>query len=467
MGICGSRHAARNSTEQRSTGIVQPLNLDQFELRRVIGKGAFGKVRTVTHKESSKFYALKYISKSACIEQQAVANIVRERKILEMLQHPLICNMRYAFQDVDYLYLVSDLMLGGDLRFHLLRKSFTEATIRHWIAEIASALSYCHSRSIIHRDVKPDNILLSASGHARLADFNISTQIKNDVLPTSRSGSLFYMAPEVLEGCPYDGTVDYWSLGVVMYECVYGKRPFDGKSNLEVTQAVCGSKVTFEQTSPPVTEECNHAISQLLQPRPQDRCRDLQCLKALPFFCQLDWERLEAGESQPIFVPGDGNNFDAAWELEEILLQDMPLENRRRKSPKCKAMDEKHKDYQQTELMNKHFTDFDYTVVTSAANDEKLDLCAMLETQESYISLPQATLDTDSTGVIVLDKITINVPPKEPISLSTTPALRTGLFRTKSKKRTALPTGVLSLKPGARVAILSSGASLLFIGTES
>lgn len=452
MGSCFSK-SKKNQKQITPEGTPEPLCLSQFELRRVIGKGAFGKVKTVVHKQTQRSYALKYVNKAVCLEQQAAPNVVRERKILEILDHPLVCNMRYAFQDSEYLYLVFDLMLGGDLRFHLLRRSFTESAIRHWIAEIASALSYCHSRGIVHRDVKPDNVLLTACGHAKLADFNISTQIKRNVLPQSKSGSLFYMAPEIHQGLPYDSAVDYWSLGVVMYECLYGKNPFKGKSNAAVEQTVCSTDVEISVTEPPVSPDCVQAMKQLLQRDPGIRCCTLTELQALPFFVNLDWTKVVTGSSDPIFIPGEGKNFDAAWELEEILLHDMPLESRKPQPTKPRLANEKHKNNDMLNLIEKHFTDFEY-IAEVALIEEKFGLGDLLENQKSTASLAGAASDLDEPGTVVLDEGLAT--PKEATSCPGSPSKRNGLFRSKSKKTkrsVILPAGVLSLKPGARVKV--------------
>ena len=166
--------------------------------------------------KTKEIYALKYIRKIDCVRADFAHNIIRERRILQELEHPLIVNLRYAFQDEEFMYMVSDLMyafqlsllinlrLGGDLRFHINRKTFTEEAIRFWIAEVACALRYLHTRGIVHRyhafigvtygsDVKPDNILLDAEGHAHLADFNVASYLQPNRKLTGRSGTAAYM----------------------------------------------------------------------------------------------------------------------------------------------------------------------------------------------------------------------------------------------------------------------------------
>jgi len=130
------------------------VELSHFHLLRSVGKGAFGKVRVVQHKRTKEIYALKYINKEKCIRMRAVENIIQERRLLEEVEFPLICNLRYAFQDDENLFMVLDLMLGGDLRFHLERTGpMREEVVRFYVAELALALDALHSRHIIHRQV--------------------------------------------------------------------------------------------------------------------------------------------------------------------------------------------------------------------------------------------------------------------------------------------------------------------------
>jgi serine/threonine kinase 32 len=238
------------------------VNLYHFDLHRAVGKGAFGKVRVVEHKRSKKLYALKYIDKSRCIRQKAIANIIQERRLLEEIDHPFIVNLRYAFQDDENCFFVLDLMLGGDLRFHLERKGFIkEDVVRFWIAELSCALKYLHRQRIIHRDLKPDNILLDAGGHAHITDFNVAIHYSERRHHTSVAGSMAYMAPQVLNKKGYSWQIDWWSLGITAYELMFHRRPFDGRNSERMNHAITKDPLRFPDNAP---QRCSdEAISAL------------------------------------------------------------------------------------------------------------------------------------------------------------------------------------------------------------
>ena len=140
------------------------VSLSHFRLLRALGKGAFGKVRIVQHLKTKKLYALKYINKKKCVAMSATNNIIQERLLLEKLNNLFICNLCFAFQDDQHLFMVLDLMLGGDLRFHMERRGrFMEFEIAFLAAEICCGLSFLHSKQIVHRDLKPDNSILYLS----------------------------------------------------------------------------------------------------------------------------------------------------------------------------------------------------------------------------------------------------------------------------------------------------------------
>ncbi|KAL5611779.1 hypothetical protein BROUX41_000646 [Berkeleyomyces rouxiae] len=345
------------------------VSLNHFRLLRVVGRGAFGKVRIVERKDTGLSFALKYIRKDEIIRSESVRNIIRERRMLEDVNHPFICNLRYSFQDIEYMYLVVDLMTGGDLRFHISRKTFTEEAVRFWIAELGCALRYVHSQGIIHRDVKPDNVLLDADGHVHLTDFNVATYVVPGRLIASRSGTLAYLGPEVYAGKGYDVRADWWSLGVVFYECIYNKRPFEGNSEQTLSQAIQAGRPRFPITQPPVSIPCMYAMMAALDVNPDTRLGSTwESFTQNEFFQAIDFDGLEKKFLEPIFVPSsEKTNFDATYDLEELLLEEAPLEARaRRQKPRERLKDDAtDKEIREDELyrmIDSEFKNFDYTV---------------------------------------------------------------------------------------------------------
>ncbi|RKP12162.1 kinase-like domain-containing protein [Piptocephalis cylindrospora] len=318
------------------------VELAHFHLLRSVGKGAFGKVRIVQHKRDKRNYALKYINKAKCIKMRAVENIIQERRLLEEVQHPLVCNLRFAFQDDENLFMVLDLMLGGDLRFHLDRRQngLPEDVVKFYCAQVSIGLAHLHSKRVVHRDLKPDNILLDELGHAHLTDFNIAVQYNEKRPLTAVAGSMAYMAPEVLRKKGYFASVDWWSLGVVIFELLFGKRPFRGKTNTSLTQAILHDELRFPaDVEDRVSPECVSAIRGFLTRDIHRRlgadADGLDGLKAHPWFQGLPWDQLATKEAQSPFIPDSKHaNFDATHELEELLLEDNPLKVKKRAKPK-------------------------------------------------------------------------------------------------------------------------------------
>ncbi|KNE61678.1 AGC/YANK protein kinase [Allomyces macrogynus ATCC 38327] len=314
-----------------------PVELRHFHIGRVIGKGAFGKVRIIERRGPDKTtYALKYMSKEHIIKQRAYRNIIRERQLLEKVFHPFIVNLCFAWQDDLYLYMAFDLMLGGDLRFHLGRHDrLPEAVVAFYAAEVSSALIYLHSRKVIHRDVKPDNLLLDLQGHVHITDFNCACYLEDGKAIISETGTQGYMAPEVYTDVGYRESVDWWSLGVTLYELLHGERPFVANSIEELARLVKTEPVTWNcDTSP----EMREFVMGLLT---RSTSRRLGCGRHGPLAVRnhalfdkygYDWDRLVAKELEPPFAPDPtASNFDARFELEELLLEEeAPLVAQRR-----------------------------------------------------------------------------------------------------------------------------------------
>ncbi|KAJ1645784.1 hypothetical protein LPJ64_002677 [Coemansia asiatica] len=345
----------------------QSLGLHKFRLLQVIGRGSFGKVRMVEHRETNKAYALKYINKATCIGMKSHHNTIRERDMLEEIDHPFIVNLRFSFQDEFSMYVVMDLMIGGDLRFHMMRRRFVEGVIRFWIAELACAIDHLHrNHKIVHRDIKPDNILIDDQGHVALTDFNIATRIKGGQMHYSVAGTANYMAPEVVSGVGYTYSVDWWSLGVVMYECVYGKRPFrHKKTNDQLKRALMQEEIQFPIIADvQVSFDCISAMRGFLQKDPSQRLgcgpNGLDNVKSHPFFASINWPLLEAKQLDPPFAPSsDESNFDISHDLEEMLLEPAPLDPKRRVAMKKHQTPTEH-ETQEYHDITAQFAAFDY-----------------------------------------------------------------------------------------------------------
>ncbi|KAK7035213.1 hypothetical protein VNI00_011980 [Paramarasmius palmivorus] len=332
------------------------VNLFHFSLCRVVGKGAFGKVRVVKHKQTKDLYALKYMDKAQCVQMKAVKHVIQERLLLEEIDHPYVVNLRYAFQDDENCFFVLDLMLGGDLRFHVARMgSLPEDLVRFYVAQLSSALAYLHSRGIIHRDIKPDNILLDEQGNAHLTDFNVAVRCKGSM--QGIAGSMAYMAPEMLRRQAYNQYVDWWSLGVCAYELMFGRRPFNGQTNDDLNHSILKDALHFPHNKA-CSLEGRQAIEGFLE---RDTMKRLGCqpyrsyddFRKLPWFSAIDWDALQAKQHTTPFVPDcTKGNYDVSHEVEELLLENKPLKAKERKaknqidlSDEMRMMEERFKPY--------------------------------------------------------------------------------------------------------------------------
>jgi len=362
------------------------VNLFHFVLLRCVGKGAFGKVRVVQHKQTSELYALKYINKAKCVKMRAVPNVIQERRLLEEVDHPFIVNLRYAFQDDENCFFVLDLMLGGDLRFHLERLGLMpEDTVRFYVAQLSSGLAFLHEMGIMHRDLKPDNILLDERGNAHLTDFNIAVHFGERKL-TGVAGSMAYMAPEILLKRGYTYCIDWWSLGVCTYELIFGRRPFRGRSNSDLTNSISRDPLKWPEDA---EKKCSRVgmqvVKGLLERDPTKRfgCNSqgegFQELRRHPWFKPVDWDTLESKKQTPPFTPDAKKaNFDASHELEELLLEDNPLKAKARKanqdnlSVEMRQMEEQFTSYDFKKMQRRSYYPHNHLISTATATSSGL-----------------------------------------------------------------------------------------------
>ena len=294
------------------------LNRDMFEFMTVIGKGGFGKVWKVQYKKTKEYFALKEMSKRKILDKKSEKSINSEMKFLSILNHPFIVNMHYAFQDNDNLYLVIDLLSGGDLRYHCSRyRTFSEEQTRFFIACITYSLKYIHENNVIHRDIKPENLVLDDKGYLRVTDFGIAKYNTADN-SSETSGTPGYMSPEVMNSENHSFTADFFAIGVIGFEFLMGYRPYNGKNRKEIKDKIFSEKVIIkpEQRQKGWSEDVIDFINKLLE---RDKTLRLGCnkgveeLKEHEWLKYYPWEELEQKILPAPFIPEQIDNFDKSY----------------------------------------------------------------------------------------------------------------------------------------------------------
>ena len=283
---------------------------NDFQILKLIGKGTFGQVYQVRKKDTQRIYAMKVLSKKVIIQKKEVAHTLGERNILvrtAMTDSPFIVGLKFSFQTPTDLYLVTDYMSGGELFWHLQREGrFAEDRAKFYIAELILALQHLHQHDIVYRDLKPENILLDANGHIALCDFGLSKAnlTKNDTTNTF-CGTTEYLAPEVLlDEQGYTKMVDFWSLGVLVFEMCCGWSPFYAEETQQMYKNIAFGKVRFPRDA--LSAEGRNFVKGLLNRNPRHRLGakgDAKELMAHPFFSDVDWDALCRKEVVPPFKP--------------------------------------------------------------------------------------------------------------------------------------------------------------------
>lgn len=320
------------------------LNVNQFIKIKLIGQGASGDVWAVKHVLDNKTYAMKVIKKSDLVSKNQIINILSERDILIHPNNEWSVQLYYSFADAEYLYYVMEFLPGGDLMNLLIKRNvLTETETRFFIAETLLAINNFHMNGYMHRDMKPDNLLLTKDGHIRLIDFGLSTKKDRDSDPLiklidefpddiqgfydnrnengshrrrsqvySLVGTTDYIAPEVLLGQPYNQNVDFWSIGAIMYEMLFGYAPFAAETARETAFRIVKWRQTLEfPSNPPVSSDAVDLIKKLLCEAEQRL--DFESIKTHPFFIGIDWNNLQQTKSPyipPIRGELDMSNFD-------------------------------------------------------------------------------------------------------------------------------------------------------------
>ena len=308
MGNCNFKKDTEEDTAQ------EVLSKETFNMLYPIGKGGFGRVWKVEFRRSRQQFAMKEMLKCRVVAKRSINSVLNERKLLVTLKHPLLVNIQYAFQDRDNLYLVMDLMTGGDLRYHLCHvRVFTEIQTRFFVGCLVDALEYLHSNKVIHRDIKPENLVLDNKGYLHLTDFGIA-RLYTDDNAQDTSGTPGYMAPEVICKQNHTYTVDYFAIGVLVFEFMLGRRPYQGRNRKEIRDQIIAKQVQLRRQDIPTdwSIEAADFTNKLLQRKAQNRLgfNGIHELKNHSWLRSFPWEQLRGQTLKPPYVPGPGDNFD-------------------------------------------------------------------------------------------------------------------------------------------------------------
>ncbi|KAI9183929.1 Serine/threonine-protein kinase [Blastocladiella emersonii ATCC 22665] len=323
-------HVHLQLTHRALVGSGATISIDDFELLKVIGKGSFGKVMQVRKKDTGRIYALKILKKSHIVSREEVTHTLSERNVLMKLRHPFIVNLKFSFQSSAKLYLVLPFINGGELFKHLSQEGrFEEERARFYAAELTTALECLHSYDIIYRDLKPENILLDYSGHIALCDFGLCKLNMGDGTRTNTfCGTPEYLACEVLLSNGYTKSVDWWTLGVLLFEMLTGLPPFYDENLNEMYRKILYAPLSFPSFLSPTAQSL---LSGLLDRDPERRLGSANRggaaeIKAHPFFATVDWRALLEKKITPPFKPAVENAFDTS-NFDEEFTSEVPCDS--------------------------------------------------------------------------------------------------------------------------------------------
>lgn len=306
---------AIENQKPETQGKLKKLKVEDLEIRNTLGTGSFGRVHLVKYKPTGKHYAMKVLKKNEIIKLRQVEHTMNEKQILEQLDFPFLVKILGTFQDSNNLYLVLEYVQGGEL-FTYLRKSgrFPNHVARYYASQVVLAFEYLHAKDIIYRDLKPENLLLDHLGNIKITDFGFAKFVPD--VTWTLCGTPDYLAPEIIQSKGYGRAVDWWALGILIYEMIAGHPPFFDEDHFKLYEKILGCKLRFPSHFDPLAKDL---VKRLLSPDLSKRFGNLkdgvQDIKRHKWFAGVDWDKLVTLEIPAPWVPklaheGDTSNFD-------------------------------------------------------------------------------------------------------------------------------------------------------------
>ncbi|XP_029803256.1 serine/threonine-protein kinase N2 isoform X2 [Suricata suricatta] len=319
----------RELEDRRSQQMFQ-FNLQDFRCCAVLGRGHFGKVLLAEYKHTNEMFAIKALKKGDIVARDEVDSLMCEKRIFETVnsvRHPFLVNLFACFQTKEHVCFVMEYAAGGDLMMHIHTDVFSEPRAVFYAACVVLGLQYLHEHKIVYRDLKLDNLLLDTEGFVKIADFGLCKEGMGYGDRTSTfCGTPEFLAPEVLTETSYTRAVDWWGLGVLIYEMLVGESPFPGDDEEEVFDSIVNDEVRYPRF---LSTEAISIMRRLLRRNPERRLgageKDAEDVKKHPFFRLIDWNALMDKKVKPPFVPTirgreDVSNFDDEFTSEAPIL---------------------------------------------------------------------------------------------------------------------------------------------------
>mmetsp|Transcript_13186 Transcript_13186/g.11268 ORF Transcript_13186/g.11268 Transcript_13186/m.11268 type:complete len:324 (+) Transcript_13186:505-1476(+) len=284
-------HEDRLSLDKGIVESGEKLSTDNFICHYLLGQGSFGEVYLVEKVDNKKLYAMKVLRKNNIRSDKILRYTLNERTIMGMFDHPFIMKLHSAFQTDENLYLVMDYISGGDLGGIIAKKvRLNENIARIYAAEVILAIEALHEKNIVYRDLKPENLLVDKDGHLVLTDFGLAKKLKRDELTDSFCGSVAYLAPEVVRRSGHNHMVDWYTVGVLIYEMLVGLPPYFSKNRDEFLYNIANERYKLPKN---ISEDGQSLLKGLLKKSPKKRLgaeKGAEEIKSHPWFKNINWK---------------------------------------------------------------------------------------------------------------------------------------------------------------------------------